>query len=81
MKKFNMNKTSRHSECKDCKGLGWILLTDKENYTQCIICNSTGTTTHDSSGMNQEAEKSLLFMSHHTFYMCFALTATKKFFQ
>ena len=61
MKKFNMNKISRHSECKDCKGLGWILLNDKKNYTQCIICNSTGTTTHDSSGMNQEAEKSLLF--------------------
>ena len=61
MKKFNNNTLSKLSPCKDCKGLGWIPRLDKKNYTECIICNSTGTTSHDSSGISKEAEQTLLF--------------------
>jgi hypothetical protein len=61
MKKFNNNNLSKLSPCKGCEGLGWILLTDKKTYTECIICNSSGTTSHDSSGINKEAEETLLF--------------------
>ena len=61
MKKFNNNNLSKLSPCKDCKWLGGIPCLDKKNYTKCIICNSTGTTFHDSSGINKEAEETLLF--------------------
>jgi DnaJ-class molecular chaperone len=61
MEKFNINKVSKLSECKDCKGLGWILITDNKTYTECIICNSSGTTSQGPNGIDKEAQQTLLF--------------------
>ena len=56
-----MNKlTSKSAKCKDCKGLGWIK-TLTGCYTECIICNSSGTTLHGPNGISKEAEDVLLF--------------------
>jgi len=59
--KFNMNKlTGKSAKCKDCKGLGYIKTT-AGCYTECIICNSSGTTLHGPNGITKEAEQVLLF--------------------
>ena len=56
-----MNKlTSKSAKCNDCKGLGYIKTT-AGYYTECIICNSSGTTTQTSNGISQEAEQVLLY--------------------
>ena len=56
-----MNKLLRkHIKCKDCNGLGWIK-TLTNHYTECIICNSSGTTTHGNNGISHEAEQVLLY--------------------
>ena len=53
-------RISKHTKCKDCKGTGYIKTLTK-NYTECIICNSSGTTTHGTNGTSQEAEQVLLY--------------------
>ena len=56
-----MNKlTGKSAKCKDCKGLGYIK-TSTDHYTECIICNSSGTTTQGTNGISQEAEQVLLY--------------------
>ena len=50
----------KHTKCKDCNGLGYIK-TSTDHYTECIICNSSGTTTQTSNGISQEAEQVLLY--------------------
>ena len=50
--------TSKLNECKDCNGKGYII-TPFKNYANCIICNASGTTSHEP--MKSEAEQVLLY--------------------
>lgn len=50
----------KHTQCNDCKGLGYIK-TSQKNYTQCIICNATGSTTKEVNGTSTEAQQVLLY--------------------
>lgn len=52
-----MSNLSKHKQCTDCKGLGWIKISTGQ-YTECIICNTKGITTH---GSKSEAELTLLY--------------------
>ena len=49
---------SKLNKCTDCNGTGYIITLQK-SYVNCIICNGSGTTTHEP--MKSEAEQVLLY--------------------
>ena len=53
------------NKCTDCNGTGYII-TPCKNYVNCIICNGSGTTSHDP--FNTEAEQTLLYKLAMGFY-------------
>ena len=53
-----MSLFDRPTDCKDCKGEGYIYPESIPTGYPCIICNGSGTTSH---GPHNEAEQVLLF--------------------